>query len=134
MAISLDRILGIHESAMLLRAQRSGVLAANLANADTPNYKARDIDFRAVLARAEGTAQWRGLRTTHARHIDEGDLGIGLTDLKYRVPLQPSVDGNTVDSRLEHAAFMKNAVAYQVSLRFLDRKLGGIKRALTGEG
>ncbi len=133
MAISLDNILGIHQHAVLLRSQRHGVLAANLANADTPNYKARDMDFQAALARAEGKDQWPGMRTTHARHIPEGGGAMGLTDMKYRVPLQPSVDGNTVDSRLETVAFMKNSIDYQVSLRLLDRKVSGIKRVLRGE-
>lgn len=136
MAISFDRVFGIHDDALLLRSQRADVLARNLANADTPGYKARDMDFQAELRRAEqggpGTESVR-LRTTHAAHIQESRAEWGDTELMYRVPLQPAIDGNTVDTQTEQAAFTRNAIAYQASLRFVSGKIQGLMRAIRGE-
>lgn len=133
MGMSFDKAMGIHPQAVLVRAERAGLLADNLANADTPHYKARDIDFRAVLAEQAAADRFEGVRRTHAGHLADDTLTLGGYDLKYRVPLQPALDGNTVDTQLEQGAFMSNAVRYQVSLEFLNRKVKGLKAALKGE-
>jgi len=127
---SFDQALGIHPQALTLRSRRAEVLAQNLANADTPHYRARDIDFRAVLADAGGVTR---LRATHPGHIDDGMPGSGDIDLMYRQPTQPSLDQNTVDVAAERARFVDNSLRYQASLRFLDGRLSGIKSALRGE-
>ncbi len=131
MNLDLDSMFGVHADALRLRAQRAEVLAANLANADTPGYQARDIDFRAVLAQASSGAS--ALATTDSRHLRAGGASTGGAELMYRTPLAPSLDGNTVDPQVEHAAFAENAVRYQASLQFLDTRIAGIRRALTGD-
>ncbi len=131
MALSFDRALGIHADALRVRSSRLELLASNMANADTPHYKARDIDFRAALDNAR---QDRGvsLTRTHAAHIADGVPASGL-DVQYRVPTQPSLDGNTVDPQLENAAFSENAIQYQASLNFLSDRFSGLRKALKGE-
>lgn len=131
MRFSIDSYLGIHDDALVLRSRRMEMMASNLANADTPGYKARDIDFRAALGEAQD-AQGVRMRATHAGHmpVAEGVLG---QELKYRVPTQPSLDGNTVDPQLENAAFAENAARYEASLMFLNRKIGGLRSVLKGE-
>lgn len=122
---------GIHERALLLRSQRAEVLAANLANADTPGYKARDFDFKSLLA-GEVDAASR-VRTTNPMHIQpDADL-VPAAQLLYRTPMQPSLDGNTVDTELEHTAFSANAIEYQASLTFINAQIGAIRKALKGE-
>ncbi len=131
MPISFDSALGIHAKALLLRSRRNEVLASNIANADTPGFKARDIDFRKVLSETADAAR---LERTHAHHLDlNSEAGIEGAELLYRVPNQPSLDGNTVDPDLEKAAFAENAVRYNASLTFLDRKFRGLMLALKGE-
>jgi flagellar basal-body rod protein FlgB len=126
-----DNVFGIHEKALLLHAQRIGVLATNMANADTPNFKARDIDFSEVLGRTDGGAL--SLRTTQAAHlpIPEGELPAG--DLKYRNPYQASLDGNTVEMPVEQAAFAENNVRYQASLMFINHKITQMQLAIVGQ-
>lgn len=114
-----DFLFGVHGAALELRSRRMGMIASNIANASTPGFKARDIDFREALSRMNG--------------------GNGVADVaidgatKYRVPLQPSLDGNTVDLSTEQTAFAENAVAYQTTLSFLNGRIGQITRALKGE-
>lgn len=117
MSISFDRALGIHQQALSFRAQRAEVLANNLANADTPNYKARDLDFAAVLAEqkdkaAKGTF---ATRTTNERHIAAEGFGMGEGSLQYRIPVQPSIDQNTVDAQIEQANYAENAMHFPPS-------------------
>lgn len=131
MPISFDSALGVHDKALAVRSRRAEMLASNIANADTPGYKARDIDFRKVMsdiAMQKGT----DLRTTNARHISTSTASFSAEAL-YRVPNQPSLDGNTVDPQLEKAAFADNALRYQASLDFLGRKFNGLMAALKGE-
>ena len=128
MAISFDNALGIHEQALLYRSRRAEVLANNLANADTPNFKARDLDFSAVLA---GEAAALRPRLTHERHIDVG--AVAEAALRYRIPNQPSVDGNTVESQEEFARYGKNAIDFQASFQFLNSKFTGLKNAIRGD-
>jgi flagellar basal-body rod protein FlgB len=111
---SLDNLFGVHATALKLREQRMTMLASNIANAATPGYKARDIDFSAALQMAEGG-------------------GSPDTAIRYRVPVQPSLDGNTVELATEQTAFAENALAYRSSLSFLNSRIGTITRALKGE-
>lgn len=132
MPISIDSALGPLPEALSLRARRSEVLASNLANADTPNFKARDFDFRAMMDEAQG--QQLALRTTQARHIAfDTEPGGDSLPLQYRVPDQPSLDGNTVDGQVEQAAFAENAVNYQATLTFLSSRIKGLMSAIKGE-
>lgn len=128
----IDQLFGIHAQALVLRSQRSSVLASNMANADTPNYKARDIDFQSVLGQAQ---QKNGSRITktHSRHIDVNQGPNGAAELKYRNPLQASLDGNTVDTHLEQTRFADNSVHYQATLLFLNRRVNGIIKAMKVE-
>lgn len=134
MAIGIDKALGIHESALNIRSQRTELLANNLANADTPKFKARDIDFREALQQASNSTGSGELLRTNERHFGEGSAaGLSEASLYYRVPSQPSLDGNTVDVDLERSAFAENAIRYQASLQFVDRKLRSLISAIKGE-
>jgi flagellar basal-body rod protein FlgB len=131
-----DNIFGIHEQALLLHGQRLGVLATNIANADTPNYKARDIDFSAVLshtADAGGGQPPLSLEVTQAGHISTSDGSASAADLKYRNPYQASLDGNTVEMPVEQAAFSENNVRYQASLGFINGRIAELTLALNGQ-
>lgn len=135
MSISFDKALGIHEKALGFRAQRAEVLANNIANADTPNYKARDLDFSKVLEaqtqkNANGTI---ALNMTNSRHIEAEGLGNGDESLMYRTPMQPSIDQNTVDAQLEQSNYAENAVGFQASFTLLNSKFKGLVSALRGE-
>ena len=135
MRFDLDKTFGIHQDAVQLRSRRAELLAGNLANADTPNYKARDIDFKAALQQAQqGTSSADRLWATNPRHIQPGEqVGNNSTEVMYRIPMQASVDGNTVDSQMEKTAFTQNAIEYQASLQFLSGKIKSLKTALKGE-
>ena len=135
MPLNLDTYLGVHQDALKVYAERTSVLANNIANADTPNYKAQDLDFRAVLA---GTSKATGaalpLAGSSGAHlgVTAGTTTAGHA-LKYRVPLAPSLDGNTVDVQLEQAAFADNSVRYQAALTFLQGKFKDLMTAITGQ-
>jgi len=125
-----DPLFGIHANALQIQQRRMLLLAGNIANADTPGYQARDLDFKTALEQA--TRGDSPLATTQAGHLD-GSGTAADPALMYRVPLQPSVDGNTVDVQTEQAAFMDSAMRYQASLSFLDGKLKSLLTAITGE-
>lgn len=132
MPISIDSALGPLPDALVLRGRRSEVIASNLANADTPNFKARDFDFRAMMDQAQGGQL--AMQTTQARHIAfTDDNRVGGVPVQYRIPNQPALDGNTVDDQVEHAAFTENAVNYQATLTFLSGRISGLLRAIKGE-
>ncbi|WP_323752564.1 flagellar basal body rod protein FlgB [Marinobacter sp.] len=133
MAISFDSALGIHEQALQGRVKRAEVLANNLANADTPGYKARDVDFQAMMQQAQNEMSGVQVVTTHSAHLDTSGTGGGEGELLYRTPHQPSVDGNTVDAQQEQSRFMRNAMDYQASFQFLSSKFSGLTKALKGE-
>jgi flagellar basal-body rod protein FlgB len=136
MPLNLDAYLGVHQSALKLYARRTEVLANNLANADTPNFKAQDVDFKSLMnAGGAGAAgQALPMATTQAVHLSSTpELPTGNSGLKYRVPLAPSLDGNTVDPQLEQAAFADNTVRYQAALAFLSDKFKGLMTAITGQ-
>jgi flagellar basal-body rod protein FlgB len=126
-----DNVFGIHEQALLLHGQRVGVLATNLANADTPNYKARDIDFSAVLSHSDAAPL--SLSATESAHITLSDAAAPAADLKYRNPYQASLDGNTVEMPVEQAAFSENNVRYQASLMFINLKIAEMQLAINGQ-
>jgi len=129
-----ENIFGIHEQALAVHGQRLGVLAANLANADTPGYKARDIDFSEVLSQSQAEPASLPLKITHAAQITfegSGDLPEG--GLKYRIPYQASLDGNTVEMPVEQAAFSENNVRYQASLNFINLRISELQLAIAGQ-
>jgi len=129
--MKIDDAFGIHEQALKLKARRAEVLASNIANADTPGYKARDFDFRALLR--QQAPQAVRLQATRENHIQSGNAIVPSNQMSYRIPNQPNLDGNTVDSQLEHAAYAQNAIEYQASLRFLDGQIRQLMLAIRGQ-
>lgn len=129
MAINFDKALGIHPQALAIREKRSEVLAANLANADTPGYKARDLDFKSILKQSLPEAQAMDRKQTG--HLAPQQLWDSR--LMYRNPNQVSLDGNTVEANVEQARYAENAVQYQASLQFLNNKFSGLMLALRGQ-
>lgn len=125
---TLDSILGPQAQTLALRARRANVLAANIANADTPRYLARDVDFKSALEDARGTAP---LRTTDERHLSSSRSA--KEGLAYRTPQQPAADGNTVDIHGEKARFTENALGYMTDLSFLDGRVKKLIRAFRGD-
>ena len=117
-AASNTSLFGIHGMALELRSQRMGLLTSNIANAATPNYKARDIDFNAALGREIGGASSESATASSTL---------------YRVPVMPSLDGNTVDLSTEQVAFSENAMGYSTSLSFISGRVNTITRAIKGE-
>ena len=127
----LDKAFGIHAQALQFRAQRSAVLASNIANAATPGFQARDYDFRSALQGASNQMNVQ-LDTSRAGHITattEKSFG----DLLYRVPTRSSENNNTVEAEVEQSAFSENALRYQASLRFLSGSISGLRKAIRGE-
>jgi flagellar basal-body rod protein FlgB len=141
MPLNLDQYVSVHATALDVRSRRGELIANNLANADTPGYQARDIDFRQAMARAAGDSSTAGaasgvtLSTTNAGHIGVNASANATSDpdLKYRIPLAPALDGNTVDTQVEQASFAENAVRYQATLTFLNSKFRGLIAAITGQ-
>ena len=131
-----DRIgndLQFFQSAISLRQQRQEVLASNIANADTPSYKARDFDFRSALQNAMGDSMRladTNLTLTSARHIPAKAVTPDPAELLYRQPLQPSLDGNTVDMDVERVQFADNTVKYQTDLTIISQRIKGLMAAL----
>ena len=130
-----DAALGIHPQALLVGARRAEVLAANIANADTPGYKARDIDFRAALSGAQSQMQPSTTRlvTTDPAHLTAAAGELPDETLLYRTPSQPSIDGNTVDAQVEYSQFSQNALHYQASLTFLSNRIKNLLTAIRGD-
>ena len=138
MPLNLNAYLGIEPDALKVYAQRAEVLAANMANADTPGYLARDIDFRAALAAASSQGGPLQPASTSPGDLTAAgsEAGGGLSTqqfLKYRVPLAPSLDGNTVDSQLEESKFAQNTVRFQAALTFLQNRFSELPTAITGQ-
>lgn len=131
MPISIDKALGNMPDHLSVYGKRSTLLASNIANADTPGFKARDVDFRAAFEKASGDQL--SLMTTNGKHVKATPAtGISGSPL-YRVPNQPSLDGNTVDTQVEQAEFAENAVRYQSTLTFLNGKFKGLRLAIKGQ-
>ena len=119
---------GIHEKAIEVRNRRMEVLSRNLANSDTPHFKAQDVDFKAVLSEEMRTPM-RHSQNGHYTH----SIGKETDGLKYRVPFSASTDGNTVEMSVEQAQFGKAAADYQTTLMFIENKISGIRKSLRGE-
>lgn len=131
MAFNLDEAMGIHVRALALRNYRAQLLATNIANADTPNYKAVDVDFKSALSKAQ--AGQLPLTVTNPKQIQVNGNGADKFQTLYRIPLQPSLDGNTVDTQVEQAEFTRNAIQHQATLTFLNGRIKGILTAIKGE-
>jgi flagellar basal-body rod protein FlgB len=128
--------IDFNAAALRLRSQRQEVLASNLANADTPAYQARDIDFsRALQEHMQGVTQQGRLQLalSHGQHLDRADAGRGGPSLLYRSALQPSVDGNTVDPDVERAHFAENTVGFELATALLGRAVKSRQMAITGQ-
>jgi len=127
----LERTFGVHAQALQVRSQRMEVLAQNIANADTPNFKARDIDFRAVLNGVQGSDL--EIAATRQGHYNAGEVTSDGSGLLYRVPFNTAFDGNTVELSVEQAQYGKAAADYQATLQFLENDISGLRKALRGE-
>jgi len=132
MPINFDSALGIHADALRIRSQRAELLASNLANTDTPNYKARDIDFKSAMKMA-ASGQSTGMQTSHVNHIQHSSAQFNNPAVQFRIGMQDSLDGNTVDEQVEQAQFMQNSVQYQASLDFLGARFKGLLSAIRGD-
>ena len=130
MTRALDQHFDYRLQVMNLRAARQQVLATNIANADTPGYQARDVDFASQLRRIQSGEGRGALSTTHARHLSGA---VGETTMGYRVPVTPSLDGNTVEPGVEQMEFAENTLRYQTSLQMLNRRISGLMIAIKGE-
>jgi len=129
----LDKELNFHHQVLSLRAARQELLSGNVANADTPNFKAKDIDFASVLhQKLSLTTNLNkvSLNTTSPAHINSAAQGAFGDNILYRVPLQPSADGNTVDMDMERTRFADNAIKYDASITFLNAEFRNISLAM----
>ena len=118
-----DKALGVHPFAMQLRIDRAEVIASNLANVDTPNFKARDVDYQQILGDVAASME---------HNNDVGFAGIAANELMYRVPYQASSDGNTVELNVEQAKFSNNSMDFQTSMTFLNMKISGLHKVIKG--
>ena len=133
----LDSALNFNRTALNMHAHRQEVLASNIANADTPNYKARDIDFKSALQSQLGQSGGAlAMATTSVRHLPvSGASGMNYSDFEgYRPELQSSVDGNTVNMDVERGEYAENSIRYEASLTFINGIFSGMRRAITGQG
>lgn len=131
----LNAELSLSAQSLAVQGKRLQLLAANIANADTPNYKARDLDFRSILSQVKGATMAAPMTKTQSMHMDApGTASTSANGLKYRQPLTPSLDGNTVDTQLEEGAFSEVNVRYQASLSFANDTFRGLMLAITGQG
>ena len=124
----LENPFGIHEKALAVRNQRMELISANIANADTPLFRAKDIDFKKVLANANPSP----MASTNSRHFDTGEIE-NMNGIVYRTPYNSSVDGNTVEINTEQAKYGEAATQYQATLQFLESRISGIRKSLRGE-
>ena len=124
----IDKALGVHAQALSVRSRRMELLGLNIANSDTPNFKAKDVDFKSVLqATASGA-----LNVTNKAHLPLTDSGSPDGEV-YRIPYDTSFDGNTVEMNVEQAKFGQAAADYQATLNILENRIGGIRKALRGD-
>lgn len=134
MSISIDKQFGVHQHALQLRSQRASILANNIANADTPGYQARDIDFSQMLKARMGetsdTLPMAGSSNNHMQSLAQADAVNGM---KFRAPTQPSIDGNTVDVDRERTEFTRNTMEFQAAFEFLNGKIKSLLTAIKGE-
>ena len=128
MTNSLRSALALHADALKLAERRGALLASNIAQAATPGYKARDVDFAAELARIQGAGAPNVSHPAHIAHASLPGSGVG-----WRVPVAASLDGNTVEPAVEQAKFAENTLRQQASLTFLNRRISGLMSAIKGE-
>jgi len=132
----LEKDLQVHQTALNLQAYRQQLLASNIANSDTPHFKARDLQFRDALSAALGRGRWEQalpLMKTHARHLGAKMEFSPETFVRYRTEWQSAVDGNTVDMDMERAAFAENTVHYEASITFINGLLRSMQTAIVGQ-
>ena len=129
MAISLDNQFALRLHSLQIAEHRLQLLAGNVANADTPGYQARDLDFRSAMQKADSGQMH--MATTQNGHINIGQ-NASPGRVQYRVPTQPTLDGNTVDSQLEAASIGETTIRYQATLTFLNQKIQGLMSAISG--
>ncbi|MFP4647730.1 MAG: flagellar basal body rod protein FlgB [Halorhodospira sp.] len=134
MGISFDRAFGTPEQALQLRAERHEMLASNIANADTPDYKARDMDFQAAMREASDPRP-HSLQATHDQHLQPVSSSMAAEDPRslYRQPHAASLDGNTVEMHAEQAKFAENAIDYQATVKFLGDRVKKLSGAIKGK-
>ncbi len=125
----IDKAVDVHARALDVRSRRMEVLARNIANADTPHFKARDIDFRAIL----NDTKQEPMLATQKGHVDNGAAPMDADGMRYRVPFNVAFDGNTVELNIEQAQYGKAAADYQATLQFLEQRVSSIRKALKGE-
>ncbi|MBB5018745.1 flagellar basal-body rod protein FlgB [Chitinivorax tropicus] len=126
----IDREFAFLEKAIKLRTFRQELIASNIANADTPGYKAKDIDFANALSGAVGNRGDLALSTTHRRHLGPAEGSAMGAQVLYRLEKQASIDGNTVDTDTELANFTDNAVRYQAELTFMNSRIRSLTSAM----
>lgn len=126
----LSKALGVHEKALRVRNDRMEVLARNIANADTPHFKSRELDFKSVMAEVQ---PGETMAATHTKHFAVDDPAADDDGMRFRVPFNASVDGNTVEISVEQAKYGKAAADYQATLSFLESRVGSIRKALRGD-
>lgn len=126
----LNQALGVHEQALQVKSRRMELLAQNIANADTPNFKARDIDFKAVMGAVQ--QQDSSMKATHSGHAAMGEAPYA-DGIRFRTPFNTSFDGNTVEMSVEHAQYGKAAADYQATLSFLENRVSSVRKALRGD-
>lgn len=133
MAISLDKLVNVHHDALRVRTQKMEVISGNLANANTPGYKARDISFQKAMKSASSVQSSGSLVRTHDKHFQvQSRIN---NEIEYRIPDQPDTgDGNTVDVQAERNAFLDTGMRYEAGLMLLNGKFKGMKKALSSPG
>lgn len=133
MALNFEKALGIHQHTLGIRSRRTEILASNITNADTPNYKAKDINFKDALNAAK-SGSGMSLNRTDTLHKPGFSSSMAQNGLLYRTSNQPDTgDGNSVDLEVERNLFMKNSLEYQASLDFLNSKISGLRMAIKGQ-
>jgi flagellar basal-body rod protein FlgB len=126
----MDKIFGLAEKALNAAEQRATLISTNLVNSSTPGYKAKDINFDDVMKSVDNSGN---LIATNAKHIQSPAADIGGLPIQYRIPMQVSMDGNTVDPEIERKNFMQNSLKYQLSMTFIQNKTDQLMKALKGE-
>lgn len=127
----MDKLFGLSEKSLILSEERANILSSNLVNSSTPNYKAKDIDFNKLMQSASMESS-ASLDVTSPGHIKSSSSQIAGAQIQYRVPMQFSMDGNTVDPEIERKNFLQNSMKYQVSLTFIKNKTDQIMKAIKG--
>jgi len=131
MAINFEKGLGVHQHTLGVRTRRAEVLASNIANADTPGYKAKDIDFATAFKQAKSGQSFNMMVTNQKHQALNSEFQPGAM---FRNPNQPDTgDGNTVDVQVERTLFMQNSLEYQSTMSFLNSKISGMRKAIRGE-